>query len=232
MSEREISEKFQVSRATANKVLSGLVSEGLLEFRKGVGTFVHENYGEKGLDGLRSFTNNVREAGRVPRSKVLTFRSLPASQAPEPIRTELKVNGNSLLFEYRRLRYADDTPMILEHRFIVAGYCQDLKESDLEGSLFALFADRYDLHISGSDEVIQAVVIKPQDAKLLKVDGTGAGFLVKSVGVLENGAPLWVEEALHRPDGFEFRCRATPTRPVQDMRMRMVEHSARKPKSV
>ncbi len=35
-SEREIAEKFQVSRVTANKSLASLVSEGFLEFRKGL----------------------------------------------------------------------------------------------------------------------------------------------------------------------------------------------------
>jgi len=40
--EREIVERFAVSRATANKALASLVSEGLLEFRKGIGTFVRQ----------------------------------------------------------------------------------------------------------------------------------------------------------------------------------------------
>lgn len=40
LTERSICEKFGVSRATANKALSSLVSRGILEFRKGVGTFL------------------------------------------------------------------------------------------------------------------------------------------------------------------------------------------------
>ena len=40
LTEREIVARFAVSRPTANKALAGLVSEGVLEFRKGVGTFV------------------------------------------------------------------------------------------------------------------------------------------------------------------------------------------------
>ena len=43
LTEREVAEKFQVSRATANKSLASLVSEGFLEFRKGVGTFVRRD---------------------------------------------------------------------------------------------------------------------------------------------------------------------------------------------
>ena len=223
LSEREIAEKFDVSRATANKVLSGLVSEGLLEFRKGVGTFVKPQASVRGLDGLRSFTNNVRTSGRTPSSIVLTFRKLRASKAPADIVRRLKVDEETELLEYRRVRCADDTPMILEHRFLVAEFCPGLKKSDLEGSLFALFVERFGLRIAGSDEVIQAVVITPDDAKLLQVEGTGAGFLVRSVGMLADSRPLWVEEAIHRPDGFEFRCVAVPARPVQDMRMQFVE---------
>ena len=40
LTEREISEKYQVSRSTASKALASLVSEGLLEFNRGVETFV------------------------------------------------------------------------------------------------------------------------------------------------------------------------------------------------
>jgi DNA-binding transcriptional regulator YhcF (GntR family) len=40
LTERKICQQYQVSRATANKALSNLVSEGLLEFKKGIGTFV------------------------------------------------------------------------------------------------------------------------------------------------------------------------------------------------
>ena len=44
--ERELAARFGVSRVTANKALSQLVVEGLLEFRPGVGTFVRKS----GLD--------------------------------------------------------------------------------------------------------------------------------------------------------------------------------------
>ena len=43
LTERQISDRFGVSRATANKALSNLVSEGILEFKKGIGTFIRIN---------------------------------------------------------------------------------------------------------------------------------------------------------------------------------------------
>lgn len=47
LTEREVSERFGVSRVTANKALSHLVVEGVLEFRKGVGSFVREGVNER-----------------------------------------------------------------------------------------------------------------------------------------------------------------------------------------
>jgi GntR family transcriptional regulator len=56
LTERQIAERFQVSRPTANKVLGGMVSEGLLEFRKGVGTFVIPSRLNYDIQTLVSFT--------------------------------------------------------------------------------------------------------------------------------------------------------------------------------
>ncbi len=40
LTERSICEMYNVSRSTANKSLSSLVSENILEFKKGIGTFI------------------------------------------------------------------------------------------------------------------------------------------------------------------------------------------------
>ena len=40
LTERAICQNFEVSRATANKALSSLVSENILEFKRGIGTFI------------------------------------------------------------------------------------------------------------------------------------------------------------------------------------------------
>ena len=60
LTERQICERYGVSRATANKALSNLVSEGLLEFRKGVGTFVRGRPLDYNLRALVSFTDKAR----------------------------------------------------------------------------------------------------------------------------------------------------------------------------
>jgi DNA-binding GntR family transcriptional regulator len=55
LTERQIAERYQVSRPTANKALGGLVTEGLLLFRKGIGTFVAGGAGSGGADARQLY---------------------------------------------------------------------------------------------------------------------------------------------------------------------------------
>src|SRR4030042_2455011 len=80
LTERKICERFDVSRATANKELSNLVSENILEFKKGVGTFVADKYIDFDLRELISFTNITKSSGKNPSTKVLSFEKLSASK--------------------------------------------------------------------------------------------------------------------------------------------------------
>src|SRR5215471_3922862 len=85
LTERQICERFGVSRATANKALSNLVSEGLLEFRKGVGTFVRGRTLDYNLRALVSFTDKALAAGKQPGTEVLQFDSVTAGDVLDDV---------------------------------------------------------------------------------------------------------------------------------------------------
>ena len=123
LTEREVSGRYRVSRATANKALSTLVAEGILEFKKGVGTFVGGDGLDYDLRSLVSFTDKARAAGRRPSTKVLTS-ALPRSDqmAPEAARALGLGPGDRAVY-MERLRLADDVPVILERRYVAATHC-------------------------------------------------------------------------------------------------------------
>lgn len=221
LTEREIAASYQVSRATANKVLSSLVSEGLLEFRKGVGTFVRGEPVEKNLLLLVSFSENVRASGMEPSSKVHLFREIAASGVNASIQNLLKIDKEDRLYEVRRVRMADGIPLILEHRFIVGKFCEGLCIKDLEGSFFETLQNKFNIAINRTDETIQPAVILPEEAALLNVDPGRAGFLVTTVGFSSDGSSIWHEQALHHPDGFEFRCKVRPSNASRDVRLQL-----------
>lgn len=208
--EREIAGRFGVSRITANKALSNLVSEGVLEFKKGVGTFVRGGVLDYDLRSLVSFTQKALAAGKKPSTEMLEFRELTGQETEAEVSSQLRVSSEERLYYMERLRLADGTPVILERRHLVAKFCPGLNESALKGSLYEVCTEHYKLDIVAADQTIRAVGIRGGDARLLKVRPGAAGLLVTSVGYVSGGVPLWWERTLYRGDAYEFRNRLGP----------------------
>lgn len=202
LTERQISERFHVSRATANKSLSSLVSEGLLEFRKGVGTFVRGHSMDYNLRTLVSFTDEALAAGKKPATRVLRFQTVAAGEVPAEIAGALKTSGR--LFYMERLRLAEGLPVIFERRWVVAALSPGLTADEVQGSLYALWTQRYGLQVAGAEQRLRAVMVKGADARALGVAGGAPALLVTSVGYLAGGKPLWFEKTLYRGDAYEF----------------------------
>ncbi|MFT5527570.1 MAG: GntR family transcriptional regulator [Pirellulaceae bacterium] len=208
--EREISEQFQVSRATANKALASLVSEGLLEFRRGVGTFVRQDVIAYDVRSLVSFTQKAKAAGKSPGTRLLSFAKTTACEIDEIIATALQLEESTSLWELERLRLANNIPVILEHRFISRDLCPKLTKTQAEGSLYRAWTETYGLRISGANEIIRAVLLNKREAKLLDVASRTPALEVVSVGFLEDNSSLWWERTLYRGDQYEFHSRLGP----------------------
>ncbi len=214
LTERQVSERFQVSRATANKALSNLVSEGLLTFRKGVGTFVRPRSMDYNLRALVSFTEEAIAVGKRPETRVLRFEDVPASGVAEEIALALQASPQDKLWYLERLRLADGLPVILERRHIAVRYCPRLNANDLGGSLYKVWKERYKLEVEGAEETIRAVNIRRSEATVLGTRQNTAGLLITSVGYLLGHVPLWFERTLYRGDAYEFHNRLGGIQPA------------------
>lgn len=210
LTEREVAEKFQVSRATANKSLASLVSAGFLEFRKGLGTFVRRDVIDYDVRSLVSFTEKARAAGKKPSTELITFGKLSGAGVEASIRTALQVESETLLWEMERVRLADGVPVILEHRYVVHCHCPKLTRAQAEGSLYRVWTSTHGLNIGGANEVIRAVLLSADEAKHLRTAPKSPALEVLSVGFLQDQAPLWWERTLYRSDQYEFHSRLGP----------------------
>lgn len=204
LTERKIAERFQVSRVTANKALSHLVTSGLVEFRKGVGTFVRSGQQlDLDMGRLVSFTARAEQAGRLPATRVLSFRRLPARAAPAHVAAALALAPAEPLYHFERLRLADGIPVILERRYVVARQCPRLTATRVAASLYRLFTVNFGLRITGADQTIRAVNLPPEDARLLGTQGGAAALHIHARGRTTAG-PLWMEDTYYRGDQYEF----------------------------
>jgi GntR family transcriptional regulator len=205
LTERQIGERFQVSRATANKAISNLVAGGVLEFRKGVGTFVKTRLMGYDLGALVSFTKKAEAAGFRPSTRILSFKRLLGADLEQDIKQKLKLKGRDAVYQIERLRMTDGIPVIFERRYLIEKYCPDLDRNDLRGSLYQLLSRKYGINISGADQSIMAVNIDKREAECLKVRKGTAGLLIRSTGFGDEYRPLWYEETLYRGDACSFK---------------------------
>jgi GntR family transcriptional regulator len=205
LTEREISTKYRVSRVTANKALSHLVVSGALEFRKGIGTFVRAGALQNDLRQLVSFTEKAEASGLHPSTKVLSYQLVKAGEVRPEVVDGLKMGENESLHYFERLRLADEEPVILERRFVVARLCPRLTKTQLRGSLYSLLEDELGIRLGGAEQTIRALSLPAGDAKLLNVHTGTAALWVRATGFTAGSEPLWLEDTLYRADRYEFQ---------------------------
>src|SRR6201986_4747840 len=64
-------ERFKVSRTTVRKAIQNLVERGLVEVRRGKGTFVTQPKITQELTELTGFVEDMRALGRTPTARLL-----------------------------------------------------------------------------------------------------------------------------------------------------------------
>ena len=204
LSERDICNRYGVSRATANKAICALVAEGVLTYKKGVGTYVADKPLHYDLSQLISFTAKAKEAGKVPSTSVLVFDELRPADLPANIQTTLKPDAEETVYYFERLRFADNIPVIYEKRYLRAKMLQPLRAAELCHSLYTLIESRTHLSIKLAEQTISAVIPNKKEAKLLEIQSNIACFQIRGTGFLESGQPIWHETTLYRGDVYEF----------------------------
>jgi GntR family transcriptional regulator len=213
LTERELGRRYGVSRPTANKILSSLVAQGVLEFRKGIGTFVNDGPLDFDLQRLSSFTAKAMELGMKPETEVLEFLELPCEEVPTAVAAALELEADQTAYAMVRLRKADGRPLIYEKRYLPVSICPDIDKSLLEGSLYSVLTEHCKVAIRRIDETIRAESAPSSVARALSV-GEGAPMLVVyGIGRTDGDRPLWWECTRFRGDAYEFRNRLTADPP-------------------
>src|SRR5437667_3285359 len=133
-SEQEIAARLGVSRMTARQALKSLCSRGLAFSQRGRGTFVSRMKLEKNFRQLLSFSEEMKDRGSQPRSRVLAFRQIHPG---EDVVEALHLNPSEQVILLRRVRMADSAPLCVEATHLPVRLCQDLMENfDPSGSLY------------------------------------------------------------------------------------------------
>lgn len=164
-SERELARIHKVSLMTARHALAGLEREGIVERRRGAGTFVAAP--KIHFNKLMSYTEHMSSRGLVPRTKVLVAKIV--EHEPE-VAARLGLSATSPLVKVERLRLTGEEPFALETGYLSATEFADLVDAPLNRvSLFATLEHDYGVELAYADEEVDATSAEGNVAELLHV---------------------------------------------------------------
>lgn len=200
-SERELTERFGVSRMTVRQSITNLVNDGLLYREKGRGTFVASPKVEQPLNGLTSFTEDMMSRGMVPSSKLIGFEILePESDIAE----DLQLAAGDKVYFVERIRFADDQPMAIERTYLPVERFPDLNQDSFQGSLYAIIENNQQLKISRATQRMEAGLVKKEDADLLQIKPPAAILMIERISYLDGELPFEVVRSTYRADRYKF----------------------------
>jgi GntR family transcriptional regulator len=200
-SEREYAENYEISRMTVRQAINSLVNEGLLYRKKGSGTFVSNKKIEQPLQGLTSFTEDMKKRGMVPTSELVHFEIVPATSF---IADELRISEYAPVYEIKRIRLADGEPMALETNYLSANLVKGLTEEIVNASIYAYIEENLNLRIAHADQMIESIKASSEDAKLLKIKKDHPMLYIQRNTFLQDGTPLELVKSHYRGDRYKF----------------------------
>jgi GntR family transcriptional regulator len=199
-SERDLSSRWGVARMTLRHAMNDLVLEGLVERRHGSGTYVAPQPFARFL-GLTSFTQDMRDRGLVPGSRLVEYRAVPAD---ETIAAQLDVPVGEQLVTFTRVRLGSGEPMALETVWIPTSFVPGLNRPDLEGSLYEVLARRYQIVAASASVTIEPVVPDDRTCDLLGIPAGHACLRLRMIDSDTRGRVVMVADCIYRGDRYQL----------------------------
>ncbi|MNS60017.1 putative HTH-type transcriptional regulator YurK [compost metagenome] len=200
--ETELSERYNVSRITVRKAVEELSKEGYLVKQQGKGTFVNQAKIGRKIEHVMGFTAACMANGLTSHSLITHKEILDAE--PE-MRTQLNLAPGEKVIYIQRKRYAGESPLMLENNYYPHDRFAFLMEENLEGSLYDLLRNKYDIDPSRPGETTLEIVLADEHkAKLLETSIGKPLFYMHTMINDQYGLPVHIGKQYIIGDRYRF----------------------------
>ncbi|MFD4840658.1 GntR family transcriptional regulator [Achromobacter sp. NPDC058515] len=194
--------RFNVSRTTVRKAIENLVARGLVEIRRGKGTFVAQPRITQELTELTGFVEDMLALGRTPTARLLDKQIVPADA---DVARQLAVPAGTLVMRIQRVRLADGVAISFDETYLPRDIGEQVVTHDLDAEpIFSLLEDKYDLPLTEAEYRLEAITAAPEVARALAVGPGSAVFLIERTSYTTGQRPIDYEKLHYRGDLISF----------------------------
>jgi GntR family histidine utilization transcriptional repressor len=164
-SENQLAEAFSVSRMTARRALTDLVTEGILLRSQGLGTFVGDHRPMSSMLEIKSINEEISQRGHAYSNKMISIETIIASEQQSAL---LDVKRQSELFHSKIVHMENAVPVQLEDRLVNPLWAPDY----LRQNFRQITANQYLSKVAPltqADHSIEAILPQAEVAELLNI---------------------------------------------------------------
>jgi GntR family transcriptional regulator len=199
-SERELMDRFSVSRSTVRQAVSALVREGVLEKIHGKGTFISHRPVEEWLGNLSTYNEIIEEMGMKPSTRLLSHGR---EKSPREIANTLGVDE---FYVIERLRYADNVPIAIEKQYYPVEIGLKLAGYDLDTAiLYDLLELSLGIKLWEAEQMISSTEPSAEECSLLEIPKSTGVMVFERVTWDPEGSPVEFLRGVFRSDMYSFR---------------------------
>ena len=205
--EQSLTERFAVSRTTIRQAIQNLIRRGLVEIRRGKGTFVTLPKISQELTELTGFVEDMKVLGRYASARLIDQQIVPAD---ESVARGLGLAVGTLVVRIQRVRLADNMPLSFDETYLPREIGQKIVEHDLETEpIFTLLEEKYSTPLVEADYRLEAVSANAAVARALEISAGSPIFLIERTSYTTGRLPIDHEKLYYRGDQIRFVTRLT-----------------------
>ncbi len=194
--------RFGVSRITVRRAIQNLVSRGLVEIRRGKGTFVAAPKITQELTELSGFVEDMHALGRKPTARVISKEIVTADAN---VASQLALTKGERVVRIRRVRLADGIPLSFDETYLPLESGKKIITNNLKVEpIFSLLERKYDVPLIEAEYKLDAVAAETDVAVALKVKPRSPIFRIERTSYSTGRRPVDYEKLHYRGDLVRF----------------------------
>ena len=200
-SERELCEKYHVSRSTIRQTIALLKEADFVYTVQGKGTFIKPQVFTQPLTKIYSFADTLKNDNVIIQNRIIEYTKEPADA------NLAKITGhNDMVFhKLTRLRSAKDYPLMIETTYLPTARFIHLDLDTIEsGSLYEYLRKYYNFKAERIKETIRPINTQTKEKKLLELASNIPCILLERFSY-ENDMLIEYTRSIVRGDKYIFQ---------------------------